>query len=51
MILKSGNGTIYVLETNTLPGLTKNSLFPKAAQVAGLTMDKLLDRIVESSLG
>ncbi|MEX2090642.1 MAG: D-alanine--D-alanine ligase, partial [Candidatus Paceibacterota bacterium] len=37
MILKQGNGTIYILETNTLPGLTKNSLLPKAAQSAGLT--------------
>ena len=50
MILKNGNGTIYVLETNTLPGLTKNSLLPKAAQVAGLTLDQLLDKIIESSL-
>ena len=50
MILKNGNGTIYVLETNTLPGLTKNSLLPKAAQTAGLTLTQLLDRIIESSL-
>jgi len=50
MILKQGNGTIYVLETNTLPGLTKNSLFPKAAQTASLTFTQLLDKIIESSL-
>jgi len=50
MILKNGNGTIYVLETNTLPGLTKNSLLPKAAQTAGLTLTQLLDKIIESSL-
>ena len=50
MILKQGNGTIYVLETNTLPGLTKNSLLPKAAQAAGLTLAQLLDNIIESSL-
>jgi len=50
MILKNGNGTMYVLETNTLPGLTKNSLLPKAAQVAGLTLTQLLDNIIESSL-
>ncbi len=50
MILKNGNGTIYVLETNTLPGLTKNSLLPKAAQTAGLTFSQLLDKIIESSL-
>ena len=50
MILKNGNGTIYVLETNTLPGLTKNSLLPKAASVAGLTLTQLLDKIIDSSL-
>ena len=50
IILKNGNGTMYVLETNTLPGLTKNSLLPKAAYVAGLTLTQLLDNIIESSL-
>ncbi len=50
MILKNGNGTIYVLETNTLPGLTKNSLLPKAAQTAGLGFTQLLDHIITASL-
>lgn len=50
MILKNGNGTIYILETNTLPGLTKNSLLPKAAQTAGLTFSQLLDKIISNSL-
>lgn len=50
MILKNGNGTVYVLETNTLPGLTTNSLLPKAAQSAGLTFSQLLDSIISSSL-
>jgi len=31
----SGNGLIY-LETNTLPGLTKASLYPKALKAAGI---------------
>jgi len=41
---------IFVLETNTLPGLTANSLLPKAAASAGLTLPKLLDIIITSSL-
>jgi D-alanine-D-alanine ligase len=41
---------IFVLETNTLPGLTPASLMPKAASVAGLTFTQLLDKIIESSL-
>jgi len=50
MILKNGNGTVYVLETNTLPGLTSASLLPKAAAHAGLSFAQLLDTIIESSL-
>ena len=41
---------IYVLETNTLPGLTPNSLLPRAALAAGLTMSQLVDKIIKSSL-
>lgn len=49
MIIKSGNGSIYVLETNTLPGLTSHSLVPQAVKMAGLTFGQLLDRIIDSS--
>lgn len=41
---------IYVLETNTLPGLTATSLLPRAALAAGLTLGQLLDKIIDSSL-
>lgn len=41
---------IYVLEINTLPGLTSHSLLPKAAQAIGLTFSQLLDNILSSSL-
>lgn len=39
--------SIVVLETNTLPGMTDESLFPKAAAVAGLPMPQLVDRLVQ----
>jgi D-alanine-D-alanine ligase len=45
MILK--NGDLYVLETNTIPGMTATSLLPQAAQVAGYSFTKLLDRLIE----
>jgi len=45
-----GEDDIYVLEINTLPGLTKNSLFPKSAKAYGLSFSELLDRIVELSI-
>lgn len=43
-------GVPYVLELNTLPGLTKNSLIPKSAAAAGLGFSSLLDKIIEFSL-
>ena len=45
MIIKKPK--IYVLETNTIPGLTSESLFPKAAKVAGIEFSKLLDELIE----
>jgi D-alanine-D-alanine ligase len=44
------DGIPYVMEVNTLPGMTKNSLLPKSAQAAGITYSKLLDLIIELSL-
>ena len=42
--------TPYVLEVNTLPGMTAGSLFPKSAAAAGMTYTQLLDRLITSSL-
>lgn len=44
------DGMPYVLEVNTLPGLTRNSLLPKSADAAGISFAKLLDSIIELSL-
>jgi len=41
---------IYVLETNTIPGMTATSLFPQAARAAGLEFPQLLDRLIELAL-
>lgn len=41
------HGEIFVLEINTIPGLTDQSLYPKSAAVAGMTMPKLVSRFVE----
>jgi len=48
MILK--NNDIYILETNTIPGMTKTSLLPLAAATAGIPFGKLLDTLIELSL-
>lgn len=39
---------IYVLEINTIPGFTKNSLFPKQVETYGLPFSKVLDMILKS---
>lgn len=41
------DGSFVVLEINTIPGLTSQSLFPKSAAVAGITMPELIKRFVE----
>ncbi|MDT8718405.1 D-alanine--D-alanine ligase [Clostridium sp. 19966] len=43
-------GTPYVLELNTLPGMTKHSLFPKSARGVNISYSELLDKIIQYSL-
>jgi len=38
----------YILETNTIPGMTPTSLLPEAAKVAGYEFGKMLDLIIEA---
>jgi D-alanine-D-alanine ligase len=45
MILKGQE--LYLLETNTIPGMTPTSLFPQAAEKAGYDFSQLLDRLIE----
>ena len=40
------DGSFVVLEINTIPGLTDQSLFPKSAAVAGMDMPKLITEFV-----
>lgn len=48
MILKGTD--VFVLETNTIPGMTATSLLPQAAAKAGLSFSALLDRLIELAL-
>lgn len=45
-MLLTPRGKLYLLETNTLPGLTKESLLPKAAAAIGLSFPKLLSHLL-----
>jgi D-alanine-D-alanine ligase len=44
------NDVFYTLETNTLPGLTSGSLFPKAAIAAGYSFSSILDHLIDLAL-
>jgi D-alanine-D-alanine ligase len=44
------NGRPYILELNTIPGMTERSLLPMAAAQAGLTYDDLVERILDDAL-
>lgn len=40
----------YILEINTIPGMTPVSLFPDAARAAGLDFPELVERLIELAL-
>jgi D-alanine-D-alanine ligase len=48
--MKIREGEIYVLETNTIPGMTATSLFPQGAKAAGIEFPELLDKLIELAL-
>lgn len=49
-LMVDAQGKPYLLEINTVPGMTDHSLVPMAARVAGLDFDALVLRILETSL-
>ena len=40
----------WLLEINTLPGMTETSLFPMAAKAIDLNFEDLIDKIIKLSL-
>jgi D-alanine-D-alanine ligase len=44
------NGTPQVLEAQAIPGLTETSLYPQAAEAAGISFDELVGTLVELAL-
>jgi D-alanine-D-alanine ligase len=43
------DGKLYILEVNTLPGMTDTSDLPAMAEVAGISYDQLVERILMSA--
>jgi len=49
-VMRDGEGSNYLLEVNTAPGMTSHSLVPKAAGQVGIGFQELCWRVLETSL-
>jgi D-alanine-D-alanine ligase len=49
LMLESDTEDLYVLEADTVPGLTETSLLPQAAEAAGIDFDQLIDSILDAA--
>ena len=50
-IIVDASGTPWVLEVNTVPGLTELSLLPDAAKAAGISFEQLCERLINHAVG
>lgn len=49
-VMRDSDGKFYLLEANSIPGMTNHSLVPMAAKQAGLSFEKLAMTILETSI-
>lgn len=49
-VMQDAAGQFYLLEANTVPGMTAKSLVPKAAAVAGINFEALVSAILATSM-
>ena len=49
-LILDGKHKAYILEVNTIPGMTETSLLPKIAKLAGLDFGDLIEEILKSAL-
>jgi len=49
-MVNDDKGKLHILEINTIPGLTPQSLFPRTAATAGYPFEKLIDHLVKIAL-
>jgi D-alanine-D-alanine ligase len=50
-IIVDKSGTPWLLEVNTVPGLTELSLLPDAAKAAGISFEQLCERLINHAVG
>jgi len=46
-LMLEGDGSVFVLEVNPIPGLTDTSLMPQAAEAAGIAFDEVVARLLD----
>ena len=44
------NETPYIIEINTIPGLSEESIIPKQAKELGISLTQLFDNCIESTI-
>jgi D-alanine-D-alanine ligase len=49
-LMMSADGELYVLEANSIPGMTETSLLPQASDAAGIRFDELVQLILDAAL-
>jgi len=49
-MIVTSEGQVFVLETNTIPGMTSTSLYPDAARAAGIEFPQLCTSLIELAL-
>jgi D-alanine-D-alanine ligase len=50
-VMEDQHGNFWLLEVNTVPGMTDHSLVPMAAKAAGISFEALVWQILETSFG
>ncbi|RKZ79757.1 MAG: D-alanine--D-alanine ligase, partial [Gammaproteobacteria bacterium] len=48
--MRDSTGQFYLLEANSVPGMTDHSLVPMAAKQAGLSFEDLVWKILETTM-
>ena len=49
-VMQDSEGNFWLLEVNTVPGMTDHSLVPMAAKAAGISFEELVVRILKDTL-
>ena len=49
-VMRDNKGRFWLLEVNTIPGMTDHSLVPMSARAAGISFEELVVRILEQTL-